>query len=55
MCVIYNHPRKSPAKFLEYLDLTAKKLAKENKNVILFGDFNLDLLKFEKVKTIESL
>ena len=52
--VIYNHPRKNPTKFLEYLDDTLKKLRKENKQVLISGDFNLDLLRTDKIKAADQ-
>ncbi len=52
--VIYNHPRKLPSDFLNYLDSTLKKLSKENKEITLLGDFNLDLIKFDKINVVEQ-
>ena len=51
---MYNHPRKTPSDFLNYLNSTLKKLSKENKEITLLGDFNLDLLKFDKLNVIEQ-
>ena len=45
---IYNHPRKNPTEFLNYLDSTVKRIMKENKTILISGDFNIDLLCFEK-------
>ena len=44
---IYNHPRKNPTEFLNYLDSTLKRIMKENKTILISGDFNIDLLCFE--------
>lgn len=52
--VIYNHPRRDPAKFIEYLSVTLKKITKENKKIVLSGDFNLNLLAFESNPVIED-
>ena len=32
----------------EFLNVVLQKLSKENKSVFLMGDFNVDLLKFDK-------
>ena len=53
--VIYRHPRKtSDNSFLNYLDKTLTQIKKENKNIILMGDFNYCLLKYEKDKKVKS-
>ena len=52
--IIYNHPRKDSSEFIEYLGDTLRKLTKENKLVIISGDFNLDLLAFEKKPIVEE-
>ena len=52
--VIYNHPCKNPTKFLDYLDATLKKLLKENKQDLVSGDFNLDLLRTDKIKAADQ-
>ena len=52
--VIYNHPRRNSTDFLIHLDSVLKKLSKENKDVIISGDFNLDLLRTDKVKMVEN-
>ena len=44
--VVYRHPKQNNKFFLKYLKETLSKVARENKNVILTGDFNLNLLKF---------
>ena len=48
--VIYRHQKKKEKKFLQYLSNTFKKRRKEK--IILTGDFNLNLLKFDKNKEI---
>ena len=52
--VIYNHPRRDPSQFLDYLNITLKKLMKENKLIIVSGDFNLDLLAYDKRPVVEE-
>ena len=52
--VMYNHPQKTPSDFLNYVNSTLNKLSKENKEITLLGDFNLDLLKFDKLHVIEQ-
>ena len=47
---IYRHPKYKSTdleQFSQYLDLNLKKLSKENKEVFICGDFNIDLLKIE--------
>ena len=52
--VVYHHPRKDSAHFSEYLQSVFNKIYRENKLVILFGDFNLNLLKHDKVPNVEA-
>ncbi len=52
--VIYNHPRRDPTQFLDYLNITLKKLTKENKLILVSGDFNLDLLAYDKHPIVEE-
>ena len=47
--VVYNHPRKDSAPFSDYLQSVFNKMYRENKLVILSGDFNLNLLKHAKI------
>ena len=51
---MYNHPRKDYSEFIEYRKDTLKKVISENKTVIISGDFNLDLLTFEKKPIVEE-
>ena len=44
---MYRHPRKNPESFFQYLDLTLSKISKENKEIYICGDFNLNLLNSE--------
>ena len=44
---VYQHPKQKDNFFFEYLKETLSKVARENKKVILTGDFNLNLLKFD--------
>ncbi len=54
LAVVYNHPRKDPTQFIEFLFTNLRKLTKENKKIILCGDFNLDLLAFESKHIVEE-
>ena len=44
---IYRHPRYNFKDFMHYLENYLIKLTKENKEIYLCGDFNIDLLKIE--------
>ena len=44
---IYRHPRYNFKDFMHYLENCLIKLTKENKEIYLCGDFNIDLLKIE--------
>ncbi len=52
--VKYKHPSKDSSVFLEYLQTVLNKVNQENKQVIITGDFNLNLFKFVKVPCVES-
>ena len=41
---VYRHPRQNPEEFFQYLDLTLSKISKENKEIYICGDFNMNLL-----------
>ena len=46
--VVYRHPLKqNDKKCIEILSSTLSKIQRENKNVLIAGDFNYDLLKFD--------
>ena len=47
---IYRHPTQKISEFNNYLDATLKKISDENKEVYIFGDFNVDLLKIDEIK-----
>ena len=53
--VIYRHPRPKDGEFLNYLKQTLRAIDKEKKKVILTGDFNLNLLKFDKSKEVNEV
>ena len=53
--VIYRHPKQKDKEFLQYLSNTLKTIKKGEKKIILTGDFNLNLLKFDKNKEITEL
>ena len=46
----YRHPKHNDTAFLQYVKETFKIIKKENKKIILTGDFNFNLLKFETNK-----
>ena len=48
---IYRHPRHNLSEFLQYLEKCLKIIAKENKEVYICGDFNIDLLKIESINS----
>ena len=50
--VIYRHPKQKDKEFLQYLSNLLNKVKMEKKKIILTGDFNLNLLKFDKNKEI---
>ena len=52
--IVYRHPRKNDKKCIEILTDTLTKIRRENKKVLLVGDFNYDLLKFESDPTISE-
>ena len=51
--VIYRHPKKDDGHFLTYLENIFKKLQKERKTVIIAGDFNFNLLNYDKDQQTE--
>ena len=52
---IYRHPCMQQSEFNdEYLKLLSEKLISENKEVILLGDFNIDLLKCDSNKNVSD-
>ena len=46
---IYRHPRQDVTTFLNHLDSILCKISRENKEIYLCGDFNIDLLKVDSV------
>ena len=46
---IYRHPQYNMDEFLIYLENILKKLSIENKEIYICGDFNIDLLKLDKI------
>ena len=47
MVSIYRHPHNNFDEFYKYFEMCLGSLAKENKEVYICGDFNLDLLKID--------
>ena len=52
--VLYRHPSGKAEKFFLKLESILKKLKKEKKKTIICGDFNLDLLNFDRDKNINQ-
>ena len=51
---IYRHPNYHLSEFLIYLDTILQTLAKENKEIYICGDFNIDILQiYEKTSYLE--
>ena len=48
---IYRHPHHDLSEFLQYFEKCLKIIAKENKEVYICGDFNIDLLKIESINS----
>ena len=48
---LYRHPCYDLSEFLHYLEKCIKIIAKENKEVYICGDFNIDLLKIETLNS----
>ena len=46
-CCAYRHPSPGLVRFKEHLEATLSHLTKENKNIFLMGDFNINLLNCE--------
>ena len=43
-CYAYRHPSSSPERFTEHIESVLHNLARENKNIFMRGDFNINLL-----------
>ena len=52
--LVYRHPYKNDPKSTGLLNETLEKIKKENKNVLLTGDFNYDLLLYTKIEEIST-
>ena len=52
---MYRNPKQNDTTFLQYFRETFKIIKKENKKIILTGDFNFNLLKFEKNKEANEI
>ena len=50
---IYRHPTYNLSEFLNYLEINLKKIASENKEVYICGDFNVDLLKLDDISNYQ--
>ena len=52
---IYKHPKLSTTEFTElYLQKLLNKVSKENKNVILMGDFNINILEYDSETSVSE-
>ena len=54
IATIYRHPSKNDDAFLDYLKTTLNTLKKEKKLIFLTGDFNFNLLNYEKSKEVSE-
>ena len=52
--VVCRHPQQKDTEFLNYMKQTLKTIDQEKKKVILTGDFNFNLLKFDKSKEVNE-
>ena len=43
-CCAYRHPSSSPERFTEHIETVLHNLVRENKNIFILGDFNINLL-----------
>ena len=46
-CCAYRHPSSNPVRFKEHLESILSQLTRENKNIFIMGDFNINLLSSE--------
>ena len=46
-CCAYRHPSFNPVRFKEHFESILSQLSRENKNIFIMGDFNINLLTFE--------
>ena len=46
-CCAYRHPSSNPVRLKEHLESILSQLTRENKNIFIMGDFNIDLLSSE--------
>ena len=52
--VVYRHPKKKDSQFKDNLQSILQKIKKENKNTLILGDFNYDLLNHENNEEISK-
>ena len=52
--VVYKHPSKNFTPCLDYIQSVFTKIHRENKFVVLSGDFNLNVLKHDKIPKAET-
>ena len=54
ICVVYRHPNKRDTETTENLQKVLNKIKRENKNTLILGDFNYDLLNHENSEHISK-
>ena len=52
--VVYSHPKSKDKDFYDYISKTLRVIKKEKKTAILCGDFNLNLLNFERNEEVNN-
>ena len=55
ICRVFYRQHENPESFLENLANTLENLSLQNKNIVLMGDFNIDLLKIESCSYSQAL
>ena len=53
-CCAYRHPSSFPERFTEHIETILHNLARENKNIFILGDFNIELLNCENHPASEN-
>ena len=56
VCNMYRSPSRQPDKFIEFIDQTLARINRhKNKHILIVGDFNVDLLKYENDVNSQNL
>ena len=53
-CCAYKQPSSSPERFTEHIETILHNLARENRNIVILGDFNINLLNCENHPASEN-